>query len=241
MPPDFFQVTEKHSAHGKFSRIHTIRVPLHEDHRSIVKYLSQADSFDKYVSPHILRMVQGALGQAKPLDGSRAILKNWGPHQGDSAQITSPAADFTTKPTFFPEHASRQANTEESMFTPPMSASFLEHDVGDPFTRRFRKFEKDIRGCEGFEQVDAEALDDTCEWIQHRPAFQEWKNTQKTSILILEGAAGIGKSVLAKSIIENLANNGSALIIAKNTATEAQKEPRQGQTRPRRGLSRSEH
>ena len=218
-------MTEKHSAHGKFLSFHTIRVPLDEDHRSIVKYLSQADSFDKHVSRNILRMVQGALGQAKPLDGSRAISKNWGPHQGDSAQVTSLAADFTARLPFFSEHASRQANTKDSMFAPPMSASFLEHDVGDPFTRRFRASENDIRGSDGFEQVDAEALDDTCEWIQHRTAFQDWKNIQKTSILILEGAAGIGKSVLAKSIIENLVKNGSALIIAKNTTTEAQKEP----------------
>lgn len=223
-PPDFFQVTEKHSAHGKFSRKHTIRIPLHEDHRSIVKYLSQADSFDKHVSPNILRMVQGVLGQAKSLDGSRVILKNWGPHQGDSAQITSPAADYTARPAFFSEHASRQANTEESMFTPPMSTSFLENDVGDPFIRRFRAFEKDIRGCDGFDQMDAEALDDTCEWIQHRTAFQDWRDIQKSAILILEGAAGIGKSVLAKSIIENLVKNRSTLIIAKNTVVEAHRE-----------------
>ena len=170
-------------------------------------------------------MVQGALGQAEPLDGSRAILKNWGPHQEDSAHTTSPAADHTARPAFFSEHASRQANTEESMFTPPISTSFLENDAGDLFTRRFRAFEKDIRGCDGVDQVDAEALDDTCEWIQHRTAFQDWKNIQKSSILVLEGAAGIGKSVLAKSIIENLVKNGSAFIIAKNTVVEAQKEP----------------
>ena len=101
---------------------------------------------------------------------------------------------------------------------------FLENDVGDPFTRPFRAFEKAIRGYDGFDQVDEEALDDTCEWIQHRTAFQDWKNIQKSSILILEGAAGIGKSVLAKSIIENLVKNGSALIIAKNTIAEAHRE-----------------
>ena len=218
-------MTEKHSAHGRFSLIHTIRIALDEDHRSIVKYLSQDDSFSNDVSREIERLVQRALGQAKSLDGSRAILKNWGPHQEDSAHITSPAIDYTARPAFFSEHASRQPNTEESIFPPPMSTSFLENDVGDPFTRRFRAFEKDIRGCDGVDQVDAEALDDTCEWIQHRTAFQDWKNIQKSSILILEGAAGIGKSVLAKSIIENLVKNGSALIIAKNTVVEAQRNP----------------
>ena len=218
-------MTEKHSAHGRFSLIHTIRIALDEDHRSIVKYLSQDDSFSNDVSREIERMVQRALGQAKSLDGSRAILKNWGPHQEDSAHITSPAIDYTARPAFFSEHASRQPNTEESIFPPPMSTSFLENDVGEPFTRRFRAFEKDIRGCDGVDQVDGEALDDTCEWIQHRTAFQDWKKIQKSSILILEGAAGIGKSVLAKSIIENLVKDGSTLIIAKNTVVEAQKEP----------------
>ena len=224
-----FQVTEKHSAHGRFSPVHTIRIALDEDHRSIVKYLSQDDSFSNEVSREIERMVQRALGQAKPLDGSRAILKTWGPNQGapvGKTHIASLTADFsnTDKPTFFSQYSSREANNEGSIYTPSMSMLFLENDVSEAFARRFRAFENDIRSCDGFDQIDAEALDDTCEWIQNRAAFLDWQNTPKSSILILEGAAGIGKSVLAKSIVGNLVKNKYALVLAKNTITEAQKE-----------------
>ena len=96
--------------------------------------------------------------------------------------------------------------------------------MGDPFTQRFRAFEKDIRGCDSFDPVDVEALDETCEWIQDRRAFQDWRDMKRNSILILEGAAGIGKSVLAKSIIERLVKNGSALILAKHTFAPALEE-----------------
>ena len=175
-------------------------------------------------------MVQGALGQARPLDGSGAVLKTWGPGHADSVgiatHIASPAADFsdTDRPTIFSQYASREANYEESIYIPSMSMLFLENDVSDSFTQRFRAFEKDIRGCDSFDPVDAEALDETCEWIQHRKAFQDWRDIQKSSILILEGAAGIGKSVLAKSIIEKLVKDKSALSLAKNTIAQAQKE-----------------
>ena len=225
-----FQVTDKHSAFGKFEVRHTIRVPLYEDHRSIVKYLSRAHSFDTMVSPNILRMVQGVLGQARPLHGSGAILKTWGPPYGDSvgmtAHIASPAANFpnTDRPTLFSQYARREANNEESIYTPSMSMFLLENDVSDPFTQRFRAFEKDIQSCESFDAVDAEALDETCEWIQHRRAFQDWRDIQNNSILILEGAAGIGKSVLAKSIIEKLVKDKSAQSLGRNAVAQARKE-----------------
>ena len=224
-----FQVTDKHSAFGRFAVNYAIRVPLYEDHRSIVRYLSRAHSFDSKVSPNVLRMVQGVLGQATPLDGSGAIMKTWGPPHKDSvsmmAHIASPAADFsnTNRPTLFSQYASRDVNNEESMYTPSMSMLFGENDVSDPFTQRFRAFEKDIRGCDSFDPVDAEALDETCEWIQHRRAFQDWRDIEKSSILILEGAAGIGKSVLAKSIVEKLVKDKSALSLTKNTVAQAQK------------------
>ena len=224
-----FQVTDKHSAFGRFAVNHAIRVPLYEDHRSIVRYLSRAHSFDTKVSPNVLRMIQGVLGQATPLDGSGAILKTWGPPHKDSvsmmAHIASPAADFsnTNRPTIFSQYASRDAINEESMYTPSMSMLFGENDVSDPFTQRFRAFEKDIRGCDSFDPVDAEPLDETCEWIQHRRAFQDWRDIEKSSILILEGAAGIGKSVLAKSIVEKLVKDKPALNLTRNTVAQAQK------------------
>ena len=229
------QVTNKHSAFGKFKVKHAIRVPLYEDHLSIVKYLSRAHSFDMEVSPQILRMVQGKLGQAEPLRASRAILKNWSAHQGDSvglvAHIASPAADFpnTDRPTPFSQYASREANHEELIHNPWMSMSFGENTVSDPFTQRFGAFEKDIRSCDSFDPVDAEALDETCEWIQDRGAFQDWRDIQKSSVLILEGAAGIGKSVLAKSIIEKLVKDKSALNLATNTVAQAQEESKKSQ------------
>lgn len=223
-------MTDKHSAFGQFAVSYAIRVPLYEDHRSIVRYLSRAHSFDTKVSPNILRMVQGVLGQARPLDGSRAILNTWGPPHGDSIDITahiaSPAANFsnTDRPTLFSQYARREANNEESIFTPSMSNFFLENDVSDPFTQRFRAFEKDIQGCESFDAIDAEALDEMCEWIQHKRAFQDWRDIQKNSILILEGAAGIGKSVLAKSIIEKLVKDKSAQCLGMNTVAQVRKE-----------------
>ena len=222
------QVTDKHSAFGKFKVKHAIRVPLYEDHLSIVKYLSRADSFDKEVYPQILRMVQGTLGQGRLVDGSGAIRKTWGPPDEDSdgmvAHIASPAARFsdTHRPTS--QYASQKANNEESIYTPSMSILFLGNDVGDLFTQRFRAFERDIQGCDSFDPVDVEALDETCEWVQHRNSFQDWRDIKRNSILILEGAAGIGKSVLAKSIIEKLVKNQSALISAKSTFAQALKE-----------------
>ena len=73
-------------------------------------------------------------------------------------------------------------------------------------------------------EVDAEALEDTCEWIQNRAAFLDWQNTPKSPILFLEGGAGIGKSVLATSIVVNLVKNKSALVFPKVAVTEATKE-----------------
>ena len=225
-----FQVTDKHSAFGKFAVSYAIRVPLYEDHRSIVKYLSRAHSFDTKVSPNILRMVQGVLGQATSRHGSGAILKTWGPPHGASvgmtAHIASPVANFsnTERPTLFSQHAGREANNEVSIYNPSMPILFLENDVSDPFTQHFRAFEKDLQSCESFDAVDAEALDDTCEWIQHRRAFQDWRDIQKNSILILEGAAGVGKSVLARSIIERLVKDKSAQSLGRNAVAQARKE-----------------
>ena len=228
-------MTDKTSAFGKFATSNATRVPLNEDHRSIVKYLSRAHSFDIKISPNILRMVQGVLGQVRPLDGSGAIFKTWGPPHGDSvgivAHIASPTADFsnTDRPTPFSQYASREANYEESIYNPWMSMLFRDNDVSDPFTQRFGAFEKDIRGCDSVDPVDAEALDETCEWIQHRGAFQDWRDIQKSSVLILEGAAGIGKSVLAKSIIEKLVKDKSALTLATNPVAQAQRESKKSQ------------
>ena len=237
-------MTEKHSAHGHFSLVHTIRIALDEDHRSIVKYLSQDDSFSNDVSREIERMVQRALGETKPLDGSKAILKAWRPDQGDSVSkthITSLTADFPNinRPKFFSQHASREANNEESIYTPPISMLSLENDVGDPFARRFRAFENDIRSCDANDQVDTEALDNTCEWIQNRAVFLDWQDTPQSSILVLEGAAGIGKTVLAKSIVGNLVKNKTATEVTKGAEKTKQDIETAGQDAKSKDRGRS--
>lgn len=47
-------------------------------------------------------------------------------------------------------------------------------------------------------------LGDTCSWISDEPLYRAWEDHQSSGILFIRGTQGLGKSVLAKYIIQRL-------------------------------------
>lgn len=66
---------------------------------------------------------------------------------------------------------------------------------------------------------------ETCDWILSKPMFQTWRTSSQNSVMFIQGGPGLGKSVLAKFIVQSLADHQDQGLLPRTDAAEQNRRP----------------
>lgn len=186
------------------------KIGLLADHHKLVKFSKSDRMYTKDVQPEIRCLVHDALdafehGRRPATSGapeglsiphtSVPIEGGFSPHSIGSARPDSkPPKSFIQAPIRNP--AARDWNKQREMNS--ADAASEDAKAWAVETINILRYNQDERQIDNIENSSS----NTCTWILEKQSFQEWRDDMNSSILFLRGGPGLGKSVLAKYLVQ---------------------------------------